>query len=221
MFRVFNGEGHPRADPAPHHVPGSGSTGHGSHRHGGTVPEIIRRLALRRHVRGQRFPLSAPVRDPGEERIGHPRCGTYLRGRQGGPRAFRTDNGTECTNLTFAEYYNSLRILRELMAPYTPQRNGPVKSGFSCAIKAGHAARTEVNKLFPDVHFERPKGVRVTDGSSLWMESVLWASEGLNRSATTANSGMLSSHKVILWGPPADVGFAVLQAGVPSPSAAE
>ena len=69
-------------------------------------------------------------------------------------------------------------------------------------IKAGHAARVEVNKLFPDVHLERLKGVRNPDGSSLWMESVLWASEGFNRSATTANSGMLSPHEVLFGGHP-------------------
>ena len=71
-----------------------------------------------------------------------------------------------------------------------------MESGLSRAIKAGHAARIEVNRFFPDVHLERLKGVRDPDGSSLWMESVLWASEGFNRSATTANSGMLSPHEV-------------------------
>ena len=52
------------------------------------------------------------------------------------------------------------------------------------------------------------------------MESVLWESDGFNRSATTANSGMFPPHEV-LFGPPADAGFAVLQAGVPSRSAAK
>ena len=71
-----------------------------------------------------------------------------------------------------------------------------MESGLSQAIKAGHAARNEVNRLFPDVRLERLKGVRDPDGTSLWMESVLWASEGFNRSATTANSGMLSPYEV-------------------------
>ena len=114
----------------------------------------------------------------------------------GVPRAFRTDNGTEYTNSAFVEYCNSLQIRRELTAPYTPQQNGPVAGGLSRAIKAGHAARIEVNRLFPDVHLERLKGVRDTDGTSLWMESVLWASEGFNRSATTANRGMLSPYEI-------------------------
>ena len=61
----------------------------------------------------------------------------------------------------------------------------------------GHAARIEVNRLFPDVHLETLKGVRDPDGTSLWMESVLWVSEGFNRSSTTANSGMLSPYEVL------------------------
>ena len=71
-----------------------------------------------------------------------------------------------------------------------------MESGLSRAIKAGHAARIEVNRLFPDVYLEQLKGVRDSDGTSLRMESVLWVSEGFNRSATTANSGMLSPYKI-------------------------
>ena len=109
----------------------------------------------------------------------------------GVPRAFRTDNGTEYTNSAFVEYCNSLQIRRELTAA-----NGPVKSGLSRAIKAGHATRIEVNRLFPDVYLEQLKGIRDSDGTSLWMKSVLWASEGFNRSATTANGGMLSPYEI-------------------------
>ena len=114
----------------------------------------------------------------------------------GVPRAFWPDNGTEYTNSAFVEYCNSLQIHRELTAPNTPQENGPVESGLSRAIKAGHAARIEVNRLFPDVHLEQLKGVRDPDGTSLWMVSVLWASERFNRSATTANRGMLSPYEI-------------------------
>ena len=115
----------------------------------------------------------------------------------GVPRAFRTDNSAEYTNSTFVDYCNGLRVRRELTAPCTQQQNGPVESGLSRAIKAGHTARLEVNKLFPDAHLERLKRVRDPDGSSLWMESVLRASERFNLSATTANSGMLSPHDVL------------------------
>ena len=105
----------------------------------------------------------------------------------GVPRAFRMGNGAEYTNSAFVEYCNSLQIRRELMAPYTAQQNGSVESGLSRAIKAGHAARIKGNRLCPDMHLKRLKGVRDPDRTSLWMESVLWASKGFNRSATTAN----------------------------------
>ena len=60
IFRVFNGEGNPRADSAPHHVPGSGSNEHGAHRQRETVPGITGTLAMCRHVREQRFSLPGP-----------------------------------------------------------------------------------------------------------------------------------------------------------------
>ena len=82
-------------------------------------------------------------------------------------RAFMTDNGTEHTNSAFVEYLNSLQIRRELAAPYTPQQNGPVESGLARAIKAGPAARIEVNRLFPDVRLEQLKRVRGPDGTCL------------------------------------------------------
>ena len=154
MFLMFNGEGDPRIDTAPHHVPGSGSTGHGLHRHRGTVPGIIRRLALRRHVRGQRFSLPAPIRDPGQERIRHSRCGAAVCGRHGTSARIPDGQRHRVHQLGVVEYCNSLQIGRELTAPYTPQQNGPVESGLSRALKAGHAARLEVNKLFPDVHVD-------------------------------------------------------------------
>ena len=94
------------------------------------------------------------------------------------------------------EYCNSLQIRRELTAPYTPQQNGLVEGGLSRAIKVGHAARIDVHRLFPDVHLKRLKGVRDPDGTCLWIESVLWTSERFSRSATTANSGMLSPYEV-------------------------
>ena len=120
----------------------------------------------------------------------------------GVPRAFRVDSVTEFTNSTFVDYYNGLGIRRELTAPYTPQQNGSVESRLLMAIKAGHAALIEAIKPFPDIHLERLKGVQDPGGSSLWLEPVLWASKGFNRSATTANSGMLYPHDVLYGGHP-------------------
>ena len=107
----------------------------------------------------------------------------------GVPRAFRSDNGSEYTNRSFVEFCNNLGIRRELTAPYTPQQNGPVESAISRAFKAGHAARLGVPKIYPTIHLEKVKGSVDAAATSLWMESVLWASECFNRSATSANEG--------------------------------
>ena len=137
----------------------------------------------------------------------------------GVPRAFRTDNGTEYTNSAFVEYCNGLQIRRELTAPYTPQQNGPVESGLSRAIKVGHAARIEVNRLFPDVHLDQLKGVRDPDGTGLWMESVLWASEGFNLRDYSERWNALPPRNIFRE-PPADADPAVLSASVPPHPAA-
>ena len=202
MFRVLNGEGNPRADSAPHYVP---ATARMDMVHidaaepfqeslGGSPCVVMFRDSA------SRFQRPYGTRDKSASTI----LGVAKRfvAGMGAPRAFRTDNSDEYTNSTFVDYCNGLRIRRDLTAPYTPQQNGPVESRLSRAIKAGHAARLEVHKLFPDVQLEGPKGVRDLDGSSLWMESVLWASEGFKRFATTANSGMLSPHEVFFGGHP-------------------
>ena len=61
-------------------------------------------------------------------------------------------------------------------------------------IKVGLAARLEVNKIFPKVHLERVKNVRDRVGTKLGLKSVLWTTEVINRSTTSANAGMLPPH---------------------------
>ena len=111
-------------------------------------------------------------------------------------RAFRTDYGAEYTNSTLVYYCNGLRTHREFTVPYKRQQNSHVESGLSRAIKAGHAERLEVNRLFPDIHLNRLTGMRDPDSSSLWMEYDLWVSEGFNRSATVVNIGVLSPQEI-------------------------
>ena len=91
------------------------------------------------------------------------------------PRAFRTDNGTEYSNSMFVDFCNGLGIRREFTAPYTPQQNGPVESAISQAFKAGHAARLGVPQLYPDIRLEEIRGCTDVTGTSLWLESLLWA----------------------------------------------
>ena len=114
----------------------------------------------------------------------------------GVPRAFRNDNGAEYTNHLFVEYRNNLGIRRELTAPYTPQQNGLVESALWRAFKAGHAAHLGISKIYPDIRVNEVRGSTDAAATSLWMESLLWASECFNRSATAANEGWLSPHEI-------------------------
>ena len=134
MLRVFDGKGHPRADTAPYHVPRSGSTRPGPHRHRRSVPESLggSRYVVLFMDSASRFQRSYGTRDKSASAILGVVQGFVA--DMGGPRAFRTNNGSEYTNSAFVEYCNSLQIRRELTAPYTPQQNGPVESGLSRAI---------------------------------------------------------------------------------------
>ena len=114
----------------------------------------------------------------------------------GVPRAFGSNSGREYTNHSFVEFCNNLGIRRELTAPYTPQQNGPVESALWRAFKAGHAARLGVSKNCSDIRVNEVKGSTDAAATSLWMGSLLWASECFNRSATAANDGWLSPHEV-------------------------
>ena len=103
----------------------------------------------------------------------------------GVPRAFRTDNGAEYSNSMSVDFCNGLGVRREFMAPYTPRQNGPVESAISRAFKAGHVARLGVPQLYPDIRLEEIRGCTDAAGSSLWLESLLWASECYNRAVTS------------------------------------
>ena len=105
----------------------------------------------------------------------------------GVPRAFRSDNGAEYTNHSFVEYCNNLGIRREFTAPCSSQQNGPVQSALWRAFKAGHAARLRTSNNYPDIHVNEVEGSTDAPATSLWMESLLWASECFNRSATAVN----------------------------------
>ena len=114
----------------------------------------------------------------------------------GAPRAFRTDSGTEYSNIMFVDFCNGLGIRREFTAPYTPQQNGPVESAILRAFKAGHAARLGLPQLYPDTRLEEIRGCTDAAGTSLWLESLLWASEFYNRAATSVNDEWLSPHEI-------------------------
>ena len=112
------------------------------------------------------------------------------------PRTFRTDNGTEYSNSMFVDFCNDLRIRRQFTAPSTPQQSGPVESAISRAFKAGHAARLGLPQLYPDIRLEEIRGCTDAAGTSLWLESLIWASECYNRAATSVNDEWLFPHEI-------------------------
>ena len=113
----------------------------------------------------------------------------------GVPRVFRTDNGTEYSNSMFVDLCSGLGIRREFPAPYTPQQNGPAESAISRAFKAGHAVRLGVPQLYPDIRLEEIRGCTDAAGTSLWLESLLWASECYNKAVTSVDDEWLSPHE--------------------------
>ena len=56
--------------------------------------------------------------------------------------------------------------------------------------------RGTVSNIYPDIRLEEVKDSTDAVATSLWMESLLWASECFNRSATAANDGWLSPDEI-------------------------
>ena len=119
----------------------------------------------------------------------------HFKADMGVPRAFRTDNGTEYLNSMLVDFCNDLGICREFTAPYTPQHNRPVESAISQAFKAVHAARLGVPQLYPDICLREVRGCFDAAGTSLWLESLLWALDRYNRAATSVNEAWLSPYE--------------------------
>ena len=188
MFGLFSSEGTSSTYPT--------SRDEASDAPAGTRPHRIFSwgVAVRCDVRRQRFASAAAIRRAREDRGRHSFCRERFVADMGVPRAFRTDNGIEYSNIMFVDFCNGLGIRRAFTAPYTPQQNGPVESAISRAFKAGHAARHGVPQLYPDIRLEEIKGWTEAAGTSLWLESLLWASECYNRVATSVNDEWLCPH---------------------------
>ena len=78
----------------------------------------------------------------------------------------------------------------------TRHSNGPVESAISRAFKAGNAARLGVPQLYPDICLEEIRGCTDAAGTSLWLESLLWASECYNRAATSVSDECLFPYEI-------------------------
>ena len=114
----------------------------------------------------------------------------------GVPHAFRTENGSKNSNSMFVDFCNDLGIRHEFTALFTPQQNGPVKSAISRELKAGHAAQHGVPQLYPDIRLEEIRGCTDAEGTILWLELLLWASECFNSATTLVNDEWLSPHNI-------------------------
>ena len=166
------------------------------HRHRWALPNVSWGVAVRRDVRRQRFASTAAVWRAQKERGRHFSVVKRFVADMGVPSAFRTDKGTEYPNSMFMDFCNGLGIRREFTAPYTPQQNGPVESAISRAFKARYAARLGVQHLYLDIHLEEIRGCTDAAGTSLWLDSLLWASECYYRAATSVNDEWLSPHEI-------------------------
>ena len=113
----------------------------------------------------------------------------------GVPKSFRIDNGGEFLSQDFFDFCDNVNIRRELTAPDTPKHNAVAESAIWRTMKAGHAARCEATRLFPDITFgEIPHLGGNLD--RLWLEAVVWAADGFNRSACLINPGKLPPYQL-------------------------
>lgn len=112
------------------------------------------------------------------------------------PLTFRTDHSTEYLNGLFVDFCHNFVICREFTVPNTPQHNEPVESAISRAFKARHETHLGVRQLYPNVPLEEIWGCNDAEGTSLWLEALLWASECFNQVATSIIDEGLSSHEV-------------------------
>ena len=125
------------------------------------------------------------------------------------PRFFRAGNGGVFTNRSYVRADNGgvftnrnyVGIRHEYTAPGKPQLNAVVEIAIWRAVKGGHAARREIQRLLPGVDFAKVPNVGV-NGCRLWLKAVLWAADCFNRSVTKANIGWRSPREVLFARPP-------------------
>lgn len=69
------------------------------------------------------------------------------------------------------------------------------------AMKPGDADRREALRLLPAADLNKVPHPQ-DSLNCLWLDSIVWAADGINRSATSANPKRLSPHKVFTGKPP-------------------
>lgn len=100
----------------------------------------------------------------------------------------RSDNGNEFSGGEFEFLCNELRIKQEFTPPYTPQYNGVAERAFGVIEMAAAAARVQAGQMYRDI--------KLPPTEKLWAEAMKWASDALNRTATTSNPEIRSPHEM-------------------------
>ena len=194
MFGLFSSERKSSTYPTSRDEASDAAAGTCPHRHRSTLPNFSRGVTACGDVRRQRSRLQRPYGAREKRTAAIFSVVKHLKADMGVPRAFCTDNGTKCSNSMLVNFCNDLGFRRDFTAPYTPQQDRSVESAISQAFKAGHAAQLGVPQMYPDIRLEEVRGCIDAAGISLWLESLLWASDCYNRAVTSVNDEWLSPH---------------------------
>ena len=104
-----------------------------------------------------------------------------------GVKRFRTDNGTELVNETFASLCREKTIHHELTGVDGPKHNGVVERGRGLIQKGGMAACLKPPRLFPG---------QFPDLNRYWVEAAVYMNGCIDTTATTANLYLKSPYEV-------------------------
>ena len=94
-----------------------------------------------------------------------------------GVKCFRTDNGAEFVNETFARLCSKETIRHEHTGDDGPKHNGVVERGLGLIQEGGMAACLEVPRLFPG---------QFPDLDRYWVEAAVYINDCINTTATAA-----------------------------------
>ena len=93
----------------------------------------------------------------------------------------RSDNGREFVREEFGDVCRQYCVKQEFTNAKSPELDGVAERALGIILNAALAAGIQAPILFP--HVELPPS------ETLWAETVCWACEALNRTATTFNPG--------------------------------
>ncbi|CAN0338393.1 unnamed protein product, partial [Laminaria digitata] len=107
----------------------------------------------------------------------------------GDVKCFRTDNGAEFVNETFARLCGDKTIRHEHTGVDGPKHNGMVERGLGLIQEGGMAACLEAPRLFP---------VQLPNLDRYWVGAAVYMNDCLNTAATKANADWKLPHEMYL-----------------------